>query len=113
MRGQAPLPATRTPRLSAEFLLPVAELKHTIPLFVRRGQTPKDARILAWLEHAHRDGVVVPPVSVWRGPGGWELANDGHHRLHVARGLGWQRIPAIELLNATEFFLIAHHPDHR
>lgn len=44
-----------------------------------------------WMAQAH--GVTPPPISVYR-IGGRHVVRDGHHRVSVARDLGWSAIDA-------------------
>jgi hypothetical protein len=69
-------------------------------LFDRRFRPDRSARERwnrLWMAHAH--GSALPPISVYR-IGAWHIVRDGHHRVSVARDLGWSTIDAdvVELL---------------
>ena len=54
---------------------------------------PQMRRRWAQLDEAMRRGEPVPPIEVYR-LGGVYFVKDGHHRVSVARHLGWKTIPA-------------------
>jgi len=54
---------------------------------------PQMRRRWAQLDEAMRRGEPVPPIEVYH-LGGVYFVKDGHHRVSVARHLGWKTIPA-------------------